>query len=125
MLAVFQYRARSQHRIAYPADAGHGTGIAGAPIHHTGIQLVGALMGEYRAFTSIKQWALFQQPYRLGDRIQGAATLGQDLLAGGDDVGQRLNILLFLFSTQRRTGNCARAAMNGNHWFAHLPVTLC
>lgn len=82
-------------------------------------------MGEDRAFAGVEQRALFQQPDRFGHRVQRAAAFGQDRLADGDDAGQRLNIFTFLFSTQRRAGNRARAAVNGNHWFAHLPDTLC
>ncbi|CUY91318.1 Uncharacterised protein [Serratia marcescens] len=125
VFAIFQHRARRQHRVADAADAGDGAGIAGAAVHHAGIKLVGALMGKHRAFAGVEQRALFEQPHRFGHRVQRAAALGQYRLPGGHDLGQRLDILPFFFRTQRRPGNCARAAMNGNHWFAHLPDTLC
>ena len=60
VFAVFQHRARRQHRVADAADAGDGTGIAGAAVHHAGIQFVGALMGEHRAFAGVEQRALFE-----------------------------------------------------------------
>lgn len=73
VFAVFQHRTRRQHRVADAADAGDGAGIAGTAVHHAGIQLVGALMGEHRTFTGVEQRALFQQPHRFGHRVQRAA----------------------------------------------------
>ncbi|MNS71135.1 hypothetical protein D3C72_1044920 [compost metagenome] len=117
---MLHHQTRRQNRVTQMADTRHRTGFQAIAVHHAGVQFVGFVASKYRPNARVKQRALFQQTYRLGDDIKRALARLQHPLARFNNGRKRVNVAFFLLRTQLRTGNCPCAAVNCDHRINHF-----
>ena len=97
-----------------PANPRHRPGLEGGAIHQRGVQLVAAVMGEYRALAGVEMGVVLEHGDRRGHRVQGRFAGSQLFMALAQGLFQHHADRYFI-GRGHLAADHARAAMDQQH----------